>query len=122
MFYCESCATTRQWPVHVASVNRRCECCEHIMPCYEHNSKELPTPPYVGKEIFVDIGKRYVKKMPYSEACMSMKIEDKIMHFEVKPNNMVQLYQNNQPFSSSITLGEAGLFTLGKRIYFLFGL
>jgi hypothetical protein len=57
-----------------------------------------------------DVGHRGKKTMPFSEACMSMKIADKEMEFEIVSDNSVQLWKDGQRFSSTITIGEAGIF------------
>jgi len=72
----------------------------------------------------VDRGNRYTAYMPFSEACMWMKVAGKRMWFEVVGNEypMVQLYNRDkdyklQLFSFPITLGEAGVFQDSDGMY-----
>jgi hypothetical protein len=62
------------------------------------------------KTIECNVGHRGTKVMPWSEACIHMKVADKEMEFEIVSEHSVQLYKDGQPFSSTITIGEAGIF------------
>lgn len=47
--------------------------------------------------------------LPYSEVCMHMKVAGTRMYAELRPKNMVQLFDDNgRAFSFPITRGEAG--------------
>lgn len=60
--------------------------------------------------IYCDVGHRGTKRMPWSEVCLHMNVQDRTMEFEVLPSGMVQLYKDGRVFSSPITSGEAGLY------------
>jgi hypothetical protein len=71
----------------------------------------------MSEQIKCDRGHRGRKVMPASEACMHMKVTDKPMDFEVTEHGGVQLFVTDdetpafsQHFSSTITIGEAGLY------------
>ncbi len=63
--------------------------------------------------------------MPHSEVCLSMQIAGKYMDFEVRIAS-VQLFvtddstpRYSQHFSSTITMGEAGVKTEDDELYYL---
>lgn len=59
----------------------------------------------------IDIGDEGRKVMPWSEACMHMRVHDKVMRFRLVSALMVQLLNDDgSPFSIPITHGEAGVF------------
>ena len=64
-------------------------------------------------EIEIKRGERGRKKMPFSEACMSMAVAGHEMEFELLDRQYpgVQLFKDGYPYSGSITLGEAGVFS-----------
>lgn len=51
----------------------------------------------------------YLRKMPYSEVCMSMRIGGMLIYLENVGNHMVQLWSDGEKFSAPITWGEAGI-------------
>lgn len=62
--------------------------------------------------------KRYITEnehmyliMPFSEACMHMRIAGKRMNAEVRKDSVQLLDENDRNFSFPITLGEAGVFS-----------
>ena len=68
-------------------------------------------------------GVRYTGYMPHSEACMHMQVAGRRMWFELSKakHPSVQLYHRPEaggelvPFSSPITVGEAGIFHQGTN-------
>lgn len=60
----------------------------------------------VGSKIAA--GERRTLVLPWSEVCMHMGIAGKTMQGESVGNGMVQLYDQDRPFSFPITEGEAG--------------
>lgn len=75
----------------------------------------------------IKIGQRGRKRLPASEVCLHMRVYDKYMDFEIVGDKYpgVQLFVTDdktprftQPFSGSITLGEAGIFTDREGYYY----
>lgn len=73
----------------------------------------------------IEVGQRGRILMPHSEVCMSMRVAGKYMDFEVRERS-VQLFvtddstpRYSQHFSSSITMGEAGVKTDEEELYYL---
>lgn len=65
-------------------------------------------------------GERGTKTMPHSEVCMSMRVAGNEMEFELLDQKYpsVQLYKDGQPFSGTITTGEAGIYTENETFYY----
>lgn len=75
----------------------------------------------------IEIGGRGRKRMPASEVCLHMRVYDQYFDFEIVGDEypMVQLFVTDdetprftQMFSMPITLGEAGIYREGERLYF----
>jgi hypothetical protein len=75
--------------------------------------QELP------QKVYVAVGERVLKRMPWSEVCMHMNIADKMMVVEPQANGMAKLMDSfGNPFSAPITCGEAGLYFDENGFYF----
>lgn len=79
---------------------------------YSRYAAELNSGSKTMNEITIKPGERGRKKMPFSEACMHIGVAGHEMSFELTTNKYpgVQLIKNGQPYSGTITLGEAGVF------------
>jgi len=70
--------------------------------------------------IYVERGKFYRVKLPWSEVCMHMQVAGKEMLISVVGEYyaMAQIHEDNgQVFSAPVTLGEAGVYSEGERLY-----
>ena len=65
--------------------------------------------------IEIEPGECGSKVMPHSEVCMHISVAGHEMEFVLQDNGgkwpSVQLYKDGHPYSSSITPGEAGIFS-----------
>lgn len=64
-------------------------------------------------------GESGLAKMPYSEVCMSMRVAGHYMSFHfLKNGRSVQLYKDGSPYSGTITIGEAGIYSDDEGYYY----
>jgi hypothetical protein len=74
----------------------------------------------MSQKITIKPGEFGLKEMPYSEACMHMKIAGEFLQFQITESQypMVQLFKEGRPFSFPVTLGEAGIYRDGEELYY----
>lgn len=61
---------------------------------------------------------RYLNVMPPTEACVHIRVVDRIMQFQMVESGMVQLYKGERRYSTPITAGEAGIYQDGEGYYY----
>ncbi len=66
---------------------------------------------------YMNIGDEAVVKIPHSEVCMHMGIAGQSLKTKLVSSRSVQIYKNNQPFSSPVLTGEAGYFHENDQVY-----
>lgn len=71
------------------------------------------------RKVYVPVGERVLKEMPYSEVCMFMKISGTNMVVEPQANGMAKVLNSfGQPYCPPITCGEAGLYSDENGFYY----
>lgn len=77
----------------------------------------------MSANLYIEIGDEGDAPMPFSEACMAMRVAGRRMRFKLVPDRhagaMVQLLgDDGSEFSAPVTTGEAGVYRDGDRYYY----